>query len=428
MKKIVFALVFALALNTINAQNEAIEKKAIDFNHWSVELAGGLNKPVRPMTPGYTTSLISPYTAELGIRYMFNNKFGIKTDFGFNSFTGKDDTASFDSKYYRVNIQGVINLGRIMSFETWTKSIGLLAHGGVGLSFLERQDPTYVKDRMGNFLIGLTGQIKLSERIALTGDFTAIANADQSVAFDGNSPNEIRGFNGGLFIGTVGLTFYLGKKAKHADWVVYNDDDRFNAIYARFIALQNKIQDTDEDGIADYLDEEPKTPQGSMVDSKGRFIDKNNNGVADATEDYVMKNYAANSNNTGNGSTTTNSLLSNNELITSLINAGYVAVYFDFNKSKPTNISTEGIDFMLTYLRNNPNASIDICGHADEIGRTAYNDKLSNARAASVKTTLVKANIAASRLNLIAAGEDNLVDVDSENARKLVRRVTFRVK
>jgi OOP family OmpA-OmpF porin len=36
-----------------------------------------------------------------------------------------------------------------MNFETWTNTIGLLAHTGFGLSFLERENPTYVKDRMG---------------------------------------------------------------------------------------------------------------------------------------------------------------------------------------------------------------------------------------------------------------------------------------
>jgi OOP family OmpA-OmpF porin len=36
-------------------------------------------------------------------------------------------------------------------------------------------------------------------------------------------------------------------------------------------------------------------------------------------------------------------------------------------------------------LRNNPSASVDIIGHADELGRSAYNDKLSNARAAKVQ-------------------------------------------
>jgi len=419
MKKILLTLFFALALNTLSAQNESVEKKPIDFNQWSFELAGGFNKPQRPMTAGYSTSVVSPYTVDLGVRYMFNNKFGLKADFGYNSLTGKDESIDFDTKYYRADLQGVANLGRIMNFENWTNTFGLLGHAGFGLSFLERKDPTYVKDRMGNFMVGVTGQIKLSDRIALTGDFTTITNAKQNVAFDGASANDIRGFNGSLFTGTVGLTVYLGKNAKHADWTIDNED-RFDAIDARFMAIENKMLDTDKDGVADYLDEEANTPAGAMVDTKGRSIDKNNNNVPDETEAYVLKNYASN--------TANSPLLSNNELITSLINGGYVAVYFDFDKSKPTNVSTEGIDFMLTYLRNNPTASIDIVGHADEIGRSAYNDKLSNARAANVKNTLVKANIDASRLNVIAAGEDTSVDKDSENARRLVRRVTFRVK
>ena len=157
-----------------------------------------------------------------------------------------------------------------------------------------------------------------------------------------------------------------------------------------------------------------------MVDTKGKSIDKNNNNVPDETEAYILKNYG----NTADKS----AVLSNNDLIKSLINGGYVAVYFDFNKSTPTNVSTEGTDFILTYLRNNPTASVDIIGHADELGRSEYNDKLSTARANNVKNTLVKANIDASRLNVVAAGEDNSVDKDSDTARKLVRRVTFRVK
>jgi OOP family OmpA-OmpF porin len=34
-----------------------------------------------------------------------------------------------------------------------------------------------------------------------------------------------------------------------------------------------------------------------------------------------------------------------------------------------------GIDFVLTYLRNNL-ASVDIIGHADELGRSSYNDNI----------------------------------------------------
>jgi len=419
MKKLILTLIFAAAFTTLSAQTET--EKTVDnndYNKWSVELAGGFNKPQRPMTSGYYTSTPSPYVIDLGARYMFNNKFGLKGDFGYNSFEGKDGSQSFDTKYYRVDLQAVANLGRIMNFETWTQSLGLLGHAGFGLSMLERKDPTYLKDRMGNFMAGVTGQIKLTDRIALTGDFTTILNAAQNATFDGATAGASRGFQGILFNGTVGLTVYLGKNAKHADWVTLIDKNVL-ALTDRVSNIENKMLDTDKDGVADYLDQEANTPDGMMVDTKGRSIDKNNNNVPDETEAYILENY-------GNKSDTTT--VYDNELIKSLINGGYVAVYFDFDKSTPTNVSTEGTDFILTYLRNNPSASIDIIGHADELGRTAYNDKLSNARATNVKNTLVKANVDASRLNVIAAGEDTSVDKESVLARKLVRRVTFRVK
>jgi OOP family OmpA-OmpF porin len=419
MKKILLVLVFAFAINTINAQNKTVETKEIGFNQWSFELAGGFNKPQRPMTPGYFTSIVSPYTVDFGARYMFNNKFGLKADFGFNSFTGDGNSMDFDSKYYRFDLQGVANLGRMMSFETWTKTIGLLGHAGFGLSYLEREDPTFVKDRMGNFIIGLTGQIKLSDKFVLTGDFTTILHAKQGVAFDGASANNITGFHGIVYTGTVGLTYYLGKKAKHADWVMDNDD-RFAAINDRFTAVENRMIDSDKDGVANYLDEEAETPAGAMVDTKGRSIDKNNNKVDDETEAYVLKNYAS--------KTDGPQVINYNDQIKSTINNGYICTYFDFNESKPNNTSTEGIDFILTYLRNNPSASVDIIGHADEVGKSEYNDKLSNARATNVKNILLKANINPSRLNVVSAGEDTSVDKNSEGARKLVRKVTFMIK
>lgn len=421
MKKLILSLVFAAAFTTVSAQTETEKKTTAndDYNKWSVELAGGFNKPQRPMTSGYFTSTPSPFVIDLGARYMFNNKFGLKADFGYNSFEGKDGSMDFDTKYYRADLQAVANLGRIMNFETWTQSIGLLGHAGFGLSMLERKDPTYLKDRMGNFMAGVTGQIKLTDRISLTGDFTTILNAAQNAAFDGASTRASRGFQGILFNGTVGLTVYLGKNEKHADWVTLVDKDVL-ALRDRVDNLETMLIDTDQDGVADYLDLEPNTVSGVMVDSKGRAVDLNKNGVPDELEGYLSKNYVNKSEY--------NASLSDNELIRNLINDGYVATYFDFDKSTPTNVSTEGIDFILTYLRNNPTASVDIIGHADELGRSEYNDKLSNARAAKVKDILLKANIDASRLNVIAAGEDTSVEKDSQFARKLVRRVTFRIK
>jgi OOP family OmpA-OmpF porin len=280
---------------------------------------------------------------------------------------------------------------------------------------------------MGNFIVGLTAQLKLTERVALTGDFTSLTNVGQNKTFDGtaNVASNARGFSGGIFSGTIGLTVYLGKNAKHADWYFEGNKQKeeIEDLQKRIGDLETMLNDTDKDGVADYLDVEPNSTTGVAVDSKGRAIDANSNGVPDELESYLEKTYgdATKTNLNANAPT-------NNEMIRNLINDGYVTTYFDFNKTKPTNVSTEGIDFILTYLRNNPTESVDIIGHADELGRSAYNDTLSNKRASAVKAILVNAKIDPARLNIIPAGEDNSVDKESAGARKLVRRVTFRIK
>jgi OOP family OmpA-OmpF porin len=133
---------------------------------------------------------------------------------------------------------------------------------------------------------------------------------------------------------------------KHADWVTLIDKDVL-ALTDRVDDLETMLIDTDQDGVADYLDLEKNTVSGVMVDSKGRAIDLNNNNVPDELESYLTANYVNKSDKT---------TLNDNELIRSLINGGYVATYFDFDKSTPSNVSTTGIDFVLTYLRNNPSA------------------------------------------------------------------------
>ncbi|MBZ4043484.1 OmpA family protein [Flavobacterium hibisci] len=415
MKKIILLLVLLVTVVKTNAQTSSVESLADgNFNKWSIELAGGFNKPQKPMK--YYTSTISPYVVDLGVRYMLNNKFGLKADLGFNSFQEQKNTTPFDTKYYRFDIQGVANFGRIMNFETWTQTIGLLGHTGFGAAYFEDKNSS-IDDKMINFIIGVTGQVKLSNKLVLTGDFSTIVNALQNHTYDAAALNPEKGFNGALFNGTIGLTLYLGKNEKHADWVTIVDNEVI-VQRERIDQLEKMLNDSDKDGVADYLDLEPNTIAGLMVDSKGRAVDLNNNGIPDELERYLTKTYPSRS----------DAPLSDKESITNLVNGGYVAAYFDFNKSTPNESSMDGINFVLNYLRNNPSASVDITGYADEIGNASYNEKLADERANNVKEILLKAKIAPERINVMRGGVDSSVDKESATARKLVRRVTFKIK
>ncbi len=428
MKKLLLTLTFVSTLSLSAQTDTETSSDSTDngFNKWSLELNGGVNKPSAPFAPGYFAATPSFFNVDFGARYMFNNKFGVKFDVAYYKLQDNESSMPFNTKYYRADIQGVANIGRIMNFETWTKRIGALIHlGGGYMQF--RSDNLDYTDRGGNFIVGITGQYKLAKRVVLTGDFTSVTNVSQDKTFDGTSgTGQLRGFSGGIFSGTIGLTVYLGSHDEHADWYVdtNKNDEELDALKKRLADMETYTADTDKDGVMDGLDAEPNSKPGLAVDSKGRTVDLNGNGIPDELESYMQKTYG--DSNKG-GSNVTN-VQNNSALVKALINDGYVTCYYDYNKSTPTNVSTEGIDFILTYLRNNPTATVDIIGHADEIGKTPYNEKLSQARANNVKSILMKAKIDPSRLNVVAAGEDDSVDKDSAGARKLVRRVTFKVK
>jgi len=422
MKKIALPLLLvgltSASLQAQDMQNTAVTTTSVDnsFNKWSIEVSGGANKPFRTFTPGYRTDRVNFFTVDLGTRYMFNNKFGLKLDFGYSQFKNNDDSPEFKSSYLRGDIQGVINLGRVLNFEDWTSTIGLLAHGGGGVYMLKSDDGFDGEDWGANLIGGLTAQLKLSDRVVLTADVTGIANGFQNWNFDGMSKSG-RTVDGVVLNGTLGLTFYLGGHEKHADWVTDVKSDELAALEERIGSVETMMNDTDKDGVPDYLDAEPNSTAGVAVDTKGRAVDLNNNGVPDELESYIdAKNKEIIKNN------------SNGTDLEGLINGGYVNVYFDFNKETPNAQSVSGINFLAKYLKENPSAKADVIGYADEIGNSDYNKQLSQRRAENVKKILVDSGIDASRLTIIGNGEDASVNKDSKQARQVVRRVTFIIK
>lgn len=420
MKKVVLPLLMiCLTSASLQAQDVQESGNSNDYNKWSIDVNGGFSKPANPMSPGYHSSAFNFFHADLGFRYMFNTKFGLKLDAGYDVMS-EDDGPEFESKLLRTSLQGYANLGRIMEFESWTNRFNLLGHMGVGVGQLTNDDRYDGEDWIGNFLIGLTGQVRLSDRVSLNADFTMINSFSQQKTWDGgNTQTTKQGFDSTLYNATVGLSIYLGKNEKHADWFVDDKSDELDALEQRIGEIETMMNDSDKDGVPDYLDAEPNSVTGVAVDTKGRAIDKNNNGVPDELESYLDQR--------------TNEIKkevseSNNNDLAGLINNGYVNVYFDFNSDKPNAQSVSGVNFLIKYLKQNPSVSADVVGYADEIGNSDYNKQLSQRRAENVKKILVDAGIDAGRLNIVGNGEDTSVNKDSKYARQVVRRVTFILK
>mgnify|MGYP003630651673 CR=1 FL=1 len=431
MKKILLCATIALGTLTMQAQEQEQEQElGQEYNRWSIELEAGVHKPAIPFTPGYYVNTPDLWQGGLGVRYMFNEKFGAKLDFGYNSIESDENSQPFKSEYYRTSLQGVVNVGNVLNFRSWTNTFNLLIHGGMGYSANKPSEPNEFDsaDQMLNLMAGITPQIRLGNSVALTGDLSVLGHVRHTQTWDGAQPlnavvtnNSTRGLNGYLVNASIGLTLYLGQHDIHADW--YSEEE---AIYSELEQLDERLTkvetdmiDSDQDGVPDYLDREPNTVSGVAVDTKGRAIDLNNNGIPDELESSLDARYASK----------TDIDKSRSGLdIKELIDKGYVNVYFRFNSDEPETYSLQAVNYLIIYMKENPSAQADLIGYADEIGNPAYNQQLSERRANKVKELLVAAGIDGNRLTARGNGEDDSVNKDSSGARQLVRRVTFRLK
>jgi len=75
-------------------------------------------------------------------------------------------------------------------------------------------------------------------------------------------------------------------------------------------------------------------------------------------------------------------------------------------------------------LRSYPNTSIEVVGHTDSSGDAAYNQSLSERRAASVRSVLINSGVSAGRVRAFGMGENQPVASNSSPAgRQANRRV-----
>ena len=90
-----------------------VQAQQNDYNKWSIDINGGFNKPTTPFTSGYSTNTPNLWSTNAGVRYMANNKFGVRLGGGYDVFKNDDDTPNFESRLWNVNLQGVANLARL---------------------------------------------------------------------------------------------------------------------------------------------------------------------------------------------------------------------------------------------------------------------------------------------------------------------------
>jgi len=101
-------------------------------------------------------------------------------------------------------------------------------------------------------------------------------------------------------------------------------------------------------------------------------------------------------------------------------------VYFDTNKATIKKVSFALLDEVAQALKDNPKIKVEVQGHTDSQGNDKFNLKLSQNRANSVRTYLIKAGVAAGRMTAKGYGENVMIaDNRTAEGRAQNRRVEF---
>lgn len=87
------------------------------------------------------------------------------------------------------------------------------------------------------------------------------------------------------------------------------------------------------------------------------------------------------------------------------------------------------LDEVVRILRMHPDIAVDIGVHSDSTGSSAFNQRITEARARAIQTYLVTHGIAASRIQARGYGEDQPIDTNrTEEGRARNRRVEIAVR
>lgn len=107
---------------------------------------------------------------------------------------------------------------------------------------------------------------------------------------------------------------------------------------------------------------------------------------------------------------------------------GENAVRFDTNKSTLTSSAKANLDKLIPVFNQYPDTNIQIYGYTDSTGSAEYNLKLSEQRAASVRTYLTGKGINTSRFMTTGMGiADPIATNDTPEGRSKNRRVEFAI-
>ena len=172
--------------------------------------------------------------------------------------------------------------------------------------------------------------------------------------------------------------------------------------------------DADGDGVFDEADQCANTPSGVRVDGRGCRVDADGDGVFDEDDRCANSPRGSEVNATG-----CPVLFEAEE--TSLVLEG---VTFETSSADLTPDARVVLNRVAEALNGNPTVRVRVTGHTDASGARAFNVRLSQSRAESVRAYLISRGVAANRMEAQGLGPDRpMADNGTPEGRRQNRRV-----
>ena len=384
-------------------------------SNFSVGLQGSVNKITKYVndTPTNTTVVVNPgdlmyYGIDANVKYSFMNLINSKV-IDPNVNLGGGYTFFGDSSF------GTVNGGAGLTFW-FTENVGLALGSTYKLSFGPRNEnhephaPSHFqhtaglvfkfggKDTDGD---GVYDKDDACPEVAGLKQFNGCPDTDGDGIIDSEDacPD------------VAGLASLKGCPDTDGDGIADNEDACPDV--AGLASLKG-CPDADGDGVADKDDKCP-TVAGPKENAGCPWPDADGDGVAD--KDDACPNVAGPASNKGCPEVTEEAM--------DQLKSQARFIYFNSGKSTfKTADVPKRLDAMAALLKNYANSEFLIEGHTDSDGSNAFNQKLSEARAAAVKDALLDRGISASKLKSVGYGETMPIATNKTAAGKALNRRT----
>lgn len=408
--------------------------------------------------------------------YQLSASLGVILQYSFGQLSGFPDNSAnqlgdLNGKFFETNIQDVslqlaVNLNNLIldgePMGDWQTNLYL----GMGYALYsnkvfdfnnnDREIPGAANDGLQNvtFITGIGQRYRINSLIDLEGKLTYLT-------MSGDLLDAVRSTYRDLPDGYVSLSlntiFKFGNAPKALQWVSPAED-----AYQQLLTLENKVKrlsrlaiDTDDDGVSDFFDKDNETIEGEKVAGDGTALDLDRDGIADYEDEEPLSNIGRqvlvdekgveiDTDNDGIPDSKDLEITRERDIVNFQgISVGGVTVpgggvdrldyllpviYFESNQYDVNYADYGALVALSRMLKLNPNYRIRIAAFADNKGSRPFNKKLTQRRAESVIEFLVKfCGIDVTRFEVLPHGKDRSPFFESENYKRLNRRVEFKI-